>query len=325
MAKPRALYYRMLQYQPENVALLESHFDLHVLDTPADDTEEILKRTEVLFAPLGYQVEKAKIDACPGLRAIASNTTGHPHIDVDYARARGVYVACLKFAPEFLSGITPTAELTWGLVLALTRRLVPAHRAVLSGTWDRRPFGAPAMLSSQSLGVVGLGRLGRMVARYGKAFGMGVRYYDPFVEDQSGDFERVSTLEELVAGSDIVSLHVPHEKATEGLFSRTIFERFRAGSYFVNTARGELLDWSALLEGLESGRLAGAALDVFEGEFEPGFADRFPRHKVLQYARSHENLLLTPHIGGSTVDAWRLTERHTIEMVLQHLGGDNHA
>jgi D-3-phosphoglycerate dehydrogenase len=322
MPKPRALYYRMLQYQPENVALLEEAFDLSVLDTPADDTPDVLRRTNVLFAPLGYRVDKTKIDASPDLRAIASNTTGHPHIDVDYARSRGIYVACLKFAPEFLARITPTAELTWGLVIALTRRIVPAHRAALEGRWDRRPFGAPAMLSSLSLGVVGLGRLGRMVARYGRTFGMGVSYYDPFVDDAVDGFERMGTLEELVGRSDVVTLHVPHEKATEGMMSRAVFQRFKRGAYFINTARGELVDWGALLEALESGHLAGAALDVFEGEFEPGFATRFPGHKVLAYARSRDNLLLTPHIGGSTVDAWRQTERHTIDMVIRHLRGE---
>ena len=175
------------------------------------------------------------------------------------------------------------------------------------------------MLSSLSLGVVGHGRLGTMVARYGKAFGMKVRYFDPYVSSSSEGAERIDTLGSLVRLSDVVVLLVPHEKATEGMFSREIFACFCWGSYFINTARGELIDWDALLESLESGRLAGAALDVFEGEFVPGFADRFPDHPFLRYAREHDNLLLTPHIGGSTIDAWRLTEAHAIEMALEHL------
>jgi D-3-phosphoglycerate dehydrogenase / 2-oxoglutarate reductase len=325
MPKPSALYYRMLQYQPESLARLEDAFEVTVLNTPADDRADILSNVEVLFAPLGYKVDQAKIDACKRLKVIASNTTGHPHIDVEYARSRGVYVACLKFAPEFLARITPTAELTWGLLLALTRHIVPAHRAATTGRWDRRPFGAAAMLSSMSLGVVGYGRLGRMVASYGRAFGMDVRYYDPFVLTRSEGIERLDSLEHLVACSDIVTVHVPHEKETEGLISAALLRRFRQGSYLINTARGELLDWSALLDSLESGHLAGAALDVFEGEFEPGFAERFPRHRALEYARTHDNLLLTPHIGGSTVDAWRLTEDHTIEMVVRHLRGEVNA
>jgi phosphoglycerate dehydrogenase-like enzyme len=321
--KPVALYYRMLKYQPENLGLLEHEFDLRVLDTPAQDTPEVLREIEVLFAPLGYRVDQAKVDACPRLLAIVSNTTGHPHIDVEYARRRGIDIACLKFAPEFLLGITATAEFTWGLILALTRKIVPASRAVLAGEWDRRPFGASAMLSRMSLGIVGHGRLGTLMARCGTAFGMTVRYYDPFVELSREGAERVDSLERLVEVSDIVTLHVPHEKETEGMFSREVFALFRPGAYFINTSRGELLDWKALLESLRSGHIAGAALDVFEGEFEPGFGATFGTHPVLEYARRHDNLLLTPHIGGSTVDAWRLTENHAIRMALSFLRDRN--
>jgi phosphoglycerate dehydrogenase-like enzyme len=319
MIKPIALYYRMLKYQPENMATLAREFDLIELDSPAQDTPEILARVDVLFAPLGHMVDAAKIDACPRLKAVVSNTTGHPHIDVDYARGKGIFVACLKFAPDFLRRITPTAEHTWGLLLALIRNLVPAHKAALAGVWDRRPFGGQAMLSSLSLGIAGHGRLGTLVARYGKAFGMTVRYYDPYVDISSEGAERVASLASLVAQSNVVTILVPHEKETEGMFSAEIIERFRPGSYLINTARGELIDWDALLHALQSGQLGGAALDVFDGEFAAGFAERFSGHPLLQYAREHDNLIITPHIGGSTIDAWRLTEAHAIEMALNHL------
>jgi D-3-phosphoglycerate dehydrogenase len=324
--RPAALYYLMLKYQPENLAKLRREFELIELETPAQDTPELLAQVEVLCAPLGYMVDRAKIDACPRLKVIVSNTTGHPHIDVEYARSKGVYVACLKFAQEFLRTITPTAELTWGLIIALTRNIFPAHRACLAGQWDRRPFGAPAMLSSMRLGIVGLGRLGSMVARYGKAFGMAVSYYDPYVDKAPDGVCRFDRLDGLVADSDVVTIHVPHEQETEGMFNREVFERFKPGAYLINTARGELVDWEALLEALRSGHLAGVATDVFEGEFVPGFAERFPSHPVLEYARAHNNLILTPHIGGSTIDAWRLTEAHAIDMALEFLrDSGNHA
>jgi D-3-phosphoglycerate dehydrogenase len=245
--KPVAVYYRILEYQPENLKRLDQEFDLEVLNDPTELTPGLSSRTEVLFAPLGYRVDRAVIDACPHLKAIVSNTTGHPHIDVEYARARGIYIACLKFAPEFLTTITPTAELTWGLMLAVTRRILPAHQAALKGQWNRRPFGAPAMLSAMSLGIVGHGRLGGMVARYAKAFGMTVRYYDPYVSASTEGAERCSTLEALVEQSDIVTLHVPHEPATENLISRRILMCLKRGSYLVNTARGELFFWRAVL------------------------------------------------------------------------------
>ena len=318
--KSVAIYYRMLKYQPENLEKLHQNFDVIELESPKQDRSDILEKVEVLFAPLGYMVDKKKIDACPKLKVVVSNTTGHPHIDVEYAKSKDIYVACLKFAQEFLQTITPTPELTWGLLIALTRNIIPAHQAALSGQWDRRPFGAPAMLSSMSIGIVGHGRIGTSVARYGKAFGMQVRYYDPYVSASSEEAERIDNLEQLVQLSDVVVVMMPHEKETEGMFSREIFSCFKPQSYFINTARGELIDWDALLESLQSGHLAGAALDVFEGEFVPGFNDKFPSHPMLEYARSHDNLILTPHIGGSTIDAWRLTESHAIDMALIHLG-----
>ena len=314
--KPVALYYRMLKYQPENRRRLDDLFTVIELDDPSEDTPEKLFRVEVLFAPLGYFVGKEKMDSAEKLRVIASNTTGHPHIDVDYAASKGISVACLKFAPEFLSTITPTAELTWGLILALTRRIPAAHESVLAGNWDRRPFGAPGMLSRMSLGIAGLGRLGSLVANYGLAFGMRVRYFDRSEKTADPRIKRVTTLQALVSSSDVISLHIPHEPETEGMFSRKIFESFKQGSYFVNTARGELIDWNALYGVLDSGRIAGAALDVFEGEFVPGFIDGFPGHPFLKYAREHDNVIFTPHIGGSTIDAWRETEAHTIDMVV---------
>lgn len=314
-SRPKALYYSMLRYQPESLALLNEYFDLTTLPTPQEDTPEILAQTEVLFAPLGYMVDRKKIDACPWLKVVASNTTGHPHIDVEYCRSKGISVACLKFAPEFLTRITPTAELAFGMILILTRNLLRAHKAVLEGQWDRRPFGAPSMLSRMRLGVVGLGRLGGRVAGYGEAFGMAVRYFDPYVD--SSRYAREMDLVKLAAWCDVLTIHVPHEKETEGLIGSTVIEAMRPGSYLVNTARGEILDWKALREALGSGRLAGAGLDVFEGEFEPGFGERFPLHPFLQYVRNHDNVILTPHIGGSTVDAWRETEMETIRMAVK--------
>lgn len=314
MSKKRLIYYEILKYQPENLDFLHRHFDVIVLADPSHDTDEVLRGAEVLLAPLGYYCGREKMDACPGLIAVGSNTTGHPHIDVDYARQRGVAVVTLKNEHEFLDTITPTAELTWGLIIAVTRNMIPAVNFVMDGGWDRRPFGGRAMLSRMSLGVVGLGRLGKKVARYGVCFGMKVKYYDPHVNQGPSGVGRVGTLEDLVGASDVVTVHVPHEPETENMFSREVFSGFKPGSYFINTSRGELVDHDALLERLADGTLAGAGMDVFPGEFAPGFDIK--AHPLWQYAKTHKNVVFTPHIGGSTVDAWRLTERHTLDRLL---------
>ena len=318
--RPTALYYSMLQYQPESLAALKLAFDVIVLETPKDDTPEILKQVHVLFAPLGFMVDKSKIDACPNLKVVASNTTGHPHIDVSYCRDKNIGVACLKFAQGFLDTITPTAELAFGMIIAVTRGILRAHHSALSGVWDRRPFGAPAMLSRMKLGVVGLGRLGAKVAAMARSAGMQIRYYDPNVT--SALYSSADSLHELAKWSDVLSIHVPHENETEGMISRDVLSALPRGGYLINTSRGELVDWRALQDLLESGHLAGAGIDVFEGEFDQDFQKKYLQHPFLEFARNHGNVLITPHIGGSTVDAWRETELQTIRMAEAHFRSD---
>jgi D-3-phosphoglycerate dehydrogenase len=312
--KPHALYYRILQYQPSNRALLDARFEVTELDDPRQDTDAALDRAEVLFAPLGYNVDEAKMRRAPRLQAIVSNTTGIPHIDAVAAERRGIRVCALHDEPGFLDRITPTAELTIGLMIACMRWIPAASRAAAEGMWDRRPWGAPRMLSRLRLGVVGYGRLGRKVAAAAAAFGMDVAWFDPYVAGGLG------TLEALAARSDVLSLHAPANAETAGLVSRAVLERLPPGAVVVNTARGELLDTDALLDLLESGHLYAAALDTVAGEYDPAQVARFRGSRLAEYARAHDNLLLTPHIGGSTVDAWSETERFVIEKACRALG-----
>jgi D-3-phosphoglycerate dehydrogenase len=164
------------------------------------------------------------------------------------------------------------------------------------------------------LGIVGLGRLGRKVAAIARAIGMEVAFYDPGKEGSLG------SLKELAERSDVLSLHAPGNEQTRGLVDRRVLEALPEGAVLVNTARGELLDTEALLELMDCGHIAAAALDTIDGEYFPGFTDHWQDHPVAVYARSHDNLILTPHIGGSTFDAWTETERRVIEKVCHRLG-----
>ncbi len=322
-----ALYYSILKYQPESLDMLRQAFEIIELPDPEADTSEVLERIDVTFAPLGFVCGREKIDACPRLKAIASNTTGDPHIDTVYAESKGICVVTLKNEQEFLRSITPTAELTWGLLIALMRRIPWAFDSVASGVWNRRLFPGRRMLSNMSLGIIGLGRLGKIVARYGQCFGMSpLRFFDPYKpEDIMTGVKKVEKLTALAASCDVISLHAPHNDETQGMLGRKFFGAVKPGSWFVNTARAEIVDFGSLFEALENGRLAGAAIDVFEDEFTKGFSgsETFRTHPLIEYARTHDNLLVTPHIGGSTLDAWNLTERFTIERLKEILqGGD---
>ncbi len=317
--KPVLRYYDLLRYQPENLAMLQERFQVEAVSSPDEDRPVGLSRIHAVIAPLGYLWGKEKIDLAPALKVIASNTTGVPHIDVDYAVQRGIRVISLKNETDFLESITPTAEMTWALILGIVRRVPWSFLGVCSGEWERRNFGGTRMLSRMALGIVGLGRLGKMVARIARSFGMRVLYYDPFVTVNWEGLRKLESMDELVSQSDIVSVHIPMDPQNAALFDAARFAHFRDGAYFINTSRGEIVNSDALRMALASGKLAGAAVDVLDGEFSPEFKHHVGEHPLVQYAKTHDNLLITPHIGGSTVDAWRLTEQHTIELTLKAL------
>jgi len=314
MTRPVLLYYSLLAYQPDARAMMDGFFDVVERPDPDFDDETVLAEVAACFAPLGFAFDAAKMDRCPNLRAIITNTTGVPHVDMAAAAARDIEVFSLKDEQAFLDTITPTAEHAVGLMLALTRNLPRSFDAVKAGSWNRFDHGGRAMLSRSTLGIVGLGRLGRKMARYAEAFGMTVKYYDPFVAQPGGGPERFTDLGDLVAASDIVSLHAPANDETQGLLSRAVIERFPPHSVLINTARAELVDEAALLAALQGGAIAGAALDVLDGEYAPDFDAS--AHPLVQYAKSHDNLIITPHIGGSTSDAWSETQGRVVELAV---------
>ena len=322
--KPKILYYDILNFSEDNKELLKRNFEVISINNPAEDNAAVLHEIDGLFAPLGYACGKEKIDMCHNLKIIGSNTTSAPHIDRAYAREKGIKVAYLGPEVEFLRTITPTAEHTWGLLLALLRKTPWAFDSVRQGQWNRFDWGADRMLSRMSLGIVGLGRLGSLVGKYAKAFNMTVYFFDPYVEQAvAPDIEKFDTLDELVEKSDIVTLHLHHTPETTGMFDDRLFKKFKKGAYLINTARGAIVNTSSLIQALEDGRLAGAAMDVLDDEFESDFNKSVIEHPLVEHSIKHDNVIITPHIAGSTKDAWNLTQAYTINMISEYFNQIN--
>lgn len=258
---------------------------------------------EVLWVRLRHHIDGRVLDAAPGLRAIVSPTTGLNHIAVDEAARRGIEVLSLRGETEFLRDVRATAELTIGLMLALLRRLPAAMSHVQEGGWDRDGFRGNE-LSGMTVGIVGYGRLGTLVARYLQAFDATVLVADPAVSPAALPPElKLVTLDKLLAQSSLVSLHVSLSRETDGMFGAAEIAGMKPGAWFVNTARGELVDEAALVAALESGRLSGAAVDVLRDE-----QTRQGVQPLVEYARRRNNLLITPHIGGCTAESMEKTE-----------------
>lgn len=314
--------YRILNLEPQDY----SDAARQILRQVGELDEKPLSRAEllacigeydVLVVRLAHQIDRAVIETGRRLKAIVSATTGLDHIDLAAARENGIAVLSLRGETEFLDTIPATAEHTWALLLALIRRIPQAFASVLQGEWNRDRFRGHD-LAGKNLGIVGLGRIGRKVARYALAFEMQVHAYDPHTDRWLEDVTRQESLEDLLRLSQILTLHVPLEERTRGLIGRRELARLPAGAILINTSRGEVVDEVALVEALESGHLAGAALDVVHHERQPEMRSNNP---LLAYARSHDNLLLTPHIGGATWESMGKTEifvARKLQKVLTH-------
>ncbi|MEW5914171.1 MAG: NAD(P)-dependent oxidoreductase [Thermodesulfobacteriota bacterium] len=285
--------------------------------------EQMLRRLpgfQVLIVRLGHQIDAQVMDSAPDLRCILTATTGLDHIDLEQARGRGLTVLSLQGEWEFLESVSATAEHTWGLLLALVRRIPAAFAAVRAGRWDRDAFKGRELMDRR-LGCVGLGRLGRKVAGYGLAFGMSVAAYDPDPIKWVEGVQRADSLEELLAMSDVLSLHPSLNEQTRGMIGARELALLPEGAVLLNTARGGLIDEAALLAALISGRLAGAALDVLAAETGKGL----PESPLLAYAQEHDNLIITPHLAGATRESMAKTELFMARKLAAWLKGQDWA
>jgi len=291
-------------FNPEALALLRRDAEVHV--AASADRRDLLAAVgdaDVLWVRLRHRVDAEVMEAAPRLRVIVSPTTGLNHIDLAEAARRGMRVLSLRGETEFLNDVRATAEHTVALMLALLRHVPAAAAHVRDGGWDRDRFKGRE-LHGKTVGVVGCGRLGRIVARYLAAFDVRVLGTDPAVHGDTVPHVTMTSPEELLARADLVTLHVNLDERTRGFFGRPQFAAMKAGAWFVNTARGELVDEHALLDALRSGRLAGAALDTLSDERPAGMAE----HPLVAYARTHDNVLITPHVGGCTAESMEKTE-----------------
>ena len=240
----------------------------------------IVGDAHILVTRAYNKVSRRVLDAAPHLELIAQGTSGIDNIDLDAARERNIAVIHMPGV-----NANAVAELVVGFMISMTRTVPFYTREVVRGQFSRDDCATRHELRHFRLGIIGLGQVGTIVARLAGAFGMSVQAYDPYVAAA-----RVATLDELLATSDIVTLHVPLTAETRRMIGAAELAKLRRGSYVINASRGEVLDQNAALAALEEGHLAGLALDVFDPE-PPGRT--FP---------DDPRLILTPHIGGCSYE-----------------------
>ncbi len=251
--------------------------------------------------------DAAGFDSLPALRVVARVGIGHDRIDLAAATARGICAVNTPDAPT-----ESTAEFTLAVLLATARRLVPGGEATRAGAWPQDQALVGCDLAGKTLGLVGCGRIGRRVAELARAFRLRVVVFDPFAADLPPFVERVDSLAALLPQADFVSLHAPAAAGAGPLLGAAEFAACRRGVIVVNTARGALLDESALLDALDQGQVEAAAIDVWHPE--PPAAG----HPL----RTHPRVLATPHMAAFTREGQARSHLAAVQQTLQVLRGE---
>ena len=273
--------------------------------SPEELAAELKKGYEIIVVRSATKVRRPAIEAAVGLRLIVRAGVGLDNIDVEAAQERGIEV---RNTPKASS--ISVAELALAHMLALARSLPQATQSMREGRWEKKAFKG-VELYGKTLGVVGIGRIGREVAKRGLCFGMRVIAYDKFLTESPLPEVPLVPLDELLRESDFITLHIPPDPAGP-VIGKDEIGMMKDGAYIVNCARGGVVDEEALLEALDSGKLAGAGLDVF--------AEEPPTNQRLL---THPKVTLTPHIGAQTREAQARVGEEVAEIVISFArGGD---
>lgn len=285
--------------EPDLVEPLLSEHQRLIQDPTADD----LANADAAIVRAAYRVDRELLDRMPALKVIARTGVGTDLVDVAEANRRGIPVV---ITPG--SNTASVAEGVFAHLLSLVKKLSPLTALVREGRWEQRAAVGVGDLEGFTLGIIGYGRIGRRVARIAEAFDLKVLAYDPYAEIPAGI--RCDSVEELLAGSDFTTLHVPLTPENHNLINASRLEGMKHGAILINCSRGGLIDLDAAHKALQSGQLAGLGLDVYDPE--P------PAHHPLF---DHENVVLTPHLMGFTRQGTAHTVRDAAKGAVDVLAG----
>jgi D-3-phosphoglycerate dehydrogenase len=296
------------QIGESGVALLRDRFDVDLgLDWDESQLVERIGEYDGLLIRSATKVTADLIARAQRLRVIGRAGVGVDNVDVEAATRRGIVVAN---APQ--SNVVTAAEHTMALLLALVRNIPQAHASLTGGSWDRSKFSG-VELYEKTLGILGFGRIGQLVAQRARGFGMRVIAYDPFVSAERYrelGVEKAASSDEVYAAADFITIHLAKTPETENWLDAEAFAKMRDGVRVLNVARGPLIDEAALKDALDSGKVGGAALDVFRSEPTTD-------HPLFGYP----NVVVTPHLGASTAEATDRAGYQAAEQVVAALTG----
>jgi len=284
----------------------------HISKFDGRNLELFLQDVQVLFVRLSYHIDFSFLNLAPKLQYVCSPTTGHNHLDVGKMKERGISLISLRGHTEFLHNIRATPEHTFGLILALLRNYKIAFSHVGNGEWNRDKVRGEERYRKK-VGIIGLGRVGKIVSQYCNIFGAIVSFYDIETFKYNNKLRKKNSVASLIEDSDIVVLCASHNKDSNLILGKNEI-KLLSGKFFVNTARGELVDESCLIEAIRSKHFAGVAIDVISKELT------IDNVKIWQkLSNEYDNLIVTPHISGATIESMRETELFIANELLREI------
>ena len=256
-----------------------------------------------------YKIDKELLENT-SIKTINSCSTGLNHIDLDYCKENNIEIQCHKKDYDLINELPSTSELAFSLMLSLLRQIPQGQKHVSEYSWDYTQF-MGRQIKGLKVGIVGYGRLGKMMYDFCTAFGANVMVYDPYVKEQLSDSFLLNSwwtsLKKLFKFSDVVSLHVHVTDETKYMINKDLFGSIKKDCYIINTSRGEIVNENDIVEGLKSGIITGYGTDVIENEF-----DDLTKSPIIKAMNFGENIIVTPHIGGMTIEGQTKAYKYSI-------------
>lgn len=290
-------------FSKEALAILASIGEVSLLNI--ESRESLINQctdAEILFVRLGFKIDAEIIAGLPSLKYILSATTGTDHIDVAYFEQRGGKIICLKGETEFLGSIPSTAEHTWALLLSLVKKIPSSFNHVKTLEWNRNLFKGNN-LKDKKIGILGMGRVGKQVAKFADAFGMKIGFYDTLEKDVA--YQKFDTPEKLFSWAEIICIHIPLDSENENFVNEQLLNFAKKECLIINTSRGNVWDEKIIAEKIKKAELSGVATDVLQNELNLKILKTNP---LIDLANKGYNVIITPHIAGATFESMEMTE-----------------
>ncbi len=301
-------------YSADALALYKKAGNLDLLPELGLPLSEIIGNYDVIVLRLQYAIDKELLEKATRLRYIICPTTGLDHIDEVFASQKGIEIISLRGEISFLNSIPSTAEFTWALLLSLIKKIPAAAMHVATSGWNRNLFKGNN-LKGKKVGILGLGRVGRQVAGFAKAFGMEVMAYDTNALQTMPGVVFAADAASLFSCCQVLCIHIP-AGGNDGFVSAELLQHLQPGSFLINTSRGSVWNEFEVARLLQNNYLAGVATDVLGGETYESTRIKNP---LLAMAGKYPNLIITPHIAGATIESMKATEDFVAQKFLKNL------